>query len=263
MAAPLSPPPAPAESLSPLLRQSLNGFAALTGDGVYVFVSESLCTLLQLSKVQLLGCAATHALLPPLLLAPAPNRRIQAVSDCSRSRSLVPRPMLRRRMADFLFPEHRQTLEKQLGATGGDPPYTVLLHACGDGAGLLAGWLPLEVKACASESLTFLVMQDARIPTRLESRLSKLLLYTSALIRTTAASRRFSHSVPFGFPMRRPRSAHACCQHPSGDGASACKLSVFSGPCGCIAPAHGGFRLHCSAALREQLAWHARSASGS
>ena len=174
-----------------------------------------------------------------------------------------PRPMFRRRMADFLFPEHRQTLEMQLGGTGGDPPYTVLLHACGDGAGLLAGWIPLEVKVCAAESLFFLVMQDARIPTRLESRLSNLLLYTSALTRTAAGSCRFSHSVPFGFPMRRPRPAHACCQHPSGDGAAACKLSVFGGPCGCIAPAHGGFRLHCPAALREQLAWLSRSASGS
>ena len=91
--------------------------------------------------------------------------------------------MLRRRMADFLFPEHRQTLETQLEAKGGDPPYTVLLHACGDGAGLLASWLPLEVKVCAAESLTFLVMQDARIPSRLESRLSNLLLYTSACVR--------------------------------------------------------------------------------
>ena len=47
---------APAESLAPLLRLSLNGFAALTRDGVYVYVSESLCALLQLSKDALLRC---------------------------------------------------------------------------------------------------------------------------------------------------------------------------------------------------------------
>jgi PAS domain-containing protein len=55
---PLPVPPAmpPAEAFAPLLTESLNGFAVLDSSGRYVYVSESLCDLLSLSKDALLGC---------------------------------------------------------------------------------------------------------------------------------------------------------------------------------------------------------------
>ena len=93
-------------------------------------------------------------------------------------------------MTDFVFPDQRRLLATLLESAesgvlpGMDAAYVMLLHATGDGStpDRLTGWMPLEVKANFSEDggLTYLVVQDARAPTRMESRLSNLLLYTSA-----------------------------------------------------------------------------------
>lgn len=112
-------------------------------------------------------------------------------------------------MADFLVPKHRQALDALLAgavcsAPRGNAAYTVLLHACGAGGELLTGWLPLEVKACDSpkEGLTYLVIQDARVPAHMESRLSNLLLYTSACAR--AGRRRCGRAMRALTAMRLP-----------------------------------------------------------
>ena len=54
-----APPPLAlprAEVFTPLLTQSLNGFAVLDGNATYLWVSDSMCNLLECSKAQLLGC---------------------------------------------------------------------------------------------------------------------------------------------------------------------------------------------------------------
>ena len=44
-----------AAMFAPLLSESLNGFAVLDENYVYVWVSESMCNLLECTKSQLLG----------------------------------------------------------------------------------------------------------------------------------------------------------------------------------------------------------------
>lgn len=41
---------------APLLTQSLNGFGVLDEANTYIWVSDSMCNLLQCDKSQLLGC---------------------------------------------------------------------------------------------------------------------------------------------------------------------------------------------------------------
>ena len=87
-------------------------------------------------------------------------------------------------MADFVWPAHRRSLDDVLAAAancapGREASYVSVLHAHGDGGHVLTGWRPLEIKACASGDVTYLVVQDARVPANMESRLSNLLLYTS------------------------------------------------------------------------------------
>ena len=54
-----APPPLAlpgAQMFAPLLTLSLNGFAVLDAAGTYVWVSDSMCHLLECNKAQLLGC---------------------------------------------------------------------------------------------------------------------------------------------------------------------------------------------------------------
>jgi hypothetical protein len=56
-AAPMPPLALPlGVSFTPLLTQSLNGFAVVDGEGRYVWVSDSMCNLLHADKAALLGC---------------------------------------------------------------------------------------------------------------------------------------------------------------------------------------------------------------
>jgi hypothetical protein len=92
-------------------------------------------------------------------------------------------------VADFVWPAHRRSLDDLLAAAascalGREASYVSVLHAHGDGGHVLTGWQPLEIKACASGDATYLAIQDARVPANMESRLSNLLLYTSACPRT-------------------------------------------------------------------------------
>ena len=49
-----------AAMFAPLLSESLNGFAVVDENYVYVWVSDSMCNLLECNKAQLLGCARTR-----------------------------------------------------------------------------------------------------------------------------------------------------------------------------------------------------------
>ena len=55
--------------------------------------------------------------------------------------------------------------------------FALVRHASG------CGWQPVEIKACTDGELTYCVLLDARVPTRLESALPQFLLSTSECYR--------------------------------------------------------------------------------
>jgi signal transduction histidine kinase len=151
-------------------------------------------------------------------------------------------------VADFVWPAHRRSLDDLLAAAascalGREASYVSVLHAHGDGGHVLTGWQPLEIKACASGDATYLAIQDARVPANMESRLSNLLLYTSACPAHAAAQRadataRWSvalleRTLPRGPAWRYGRASAGCWQRLKPT------ASVFSGhdlrtPCASI-----------------------------
>jgi hypothetical protein len=187
------------EVLSPLLVHSLCGFAVLDANGCYVFASDSLCQLLQLERGVLLWCARLD-----WAHAPAPLARAMRCILAVRALMLAAcRDRGRRCMSDFVRPDERAPLQALLAAAWHAGNAAAALrsdafmrvhHACGaadgatGGAGTaagelsaqLVGWRPVEVRVSSDGAYAYVLVQDARMPARLESRISDLLMYTSA-----------------------------------------------------------------------------------
>lgn len=80
-----------ADAFAPLLEHSLNGFVVLNAEGTYVWVSASMCNLLECTKEQLLGCALGEAERPAARAAAKP-----CWHDCSGRHARPPRSHARR-----------------------------------------------------------------------------------------------------------------------------------------------------------------------
>ena len=169
------------EAFKLLLSNSLSGFAVLTPAGntalaadlTYVFVSDSMCTLLRLDKAVLEG----------------------------------------RQLSEFLRKEDRGALQELLSGrkVGGTQladtpppspmssppsppspsPYIRVRHACGEHneTSRLISWKPVEVRAFTDETgLVYVAMLDASMPVHVDSRLSDLLAFASHDLRTPCSS---------------------------------------------------------------------------
>ena len=154
------------EAFQLLLSNSLSGFAVLTGKDVeahYVFVSDSMSSLLKLDKSVLEGRALSDFLL---------HEDRQALADLLSSATQPPSPSSQR---------------------GQEPtaPYVRVRHACGDrhASKRLTTWKPVECRACIdTQGLVYLAMLDATMPAQADSRLSDLLAFASHDLRTPCSS---------------------------------------------------------------------------
>ena len=187
-----------AAMFAPLLSESLNGFAVLDENYVYVWVSESMCNLLECKKSQLLGCvpsAARDAALDALafahyalriFLAGARGHRDCTVDDADIARCAHPLAARRRPLLDCVYapdqPPLRALFEAARDAVAWQRPseaYVRVRHAC---RGMTAHeFMPVEFKACSDSQWLYCVALDAHMPARLEGMLPDYLLSTSAL----------------------------------------------------------------------------------
>ena len=115
-----------------------------------------------------------------------------------------------------MFPEDRAQLAALLAAprvraAASQPTddFARVRHACGagvarigdtDGTTTTQRHIPVEIKACADETFTYLVILDARVPTRLEGLLPAFLLSTSAFAARWRV--RYAHLCTFDAVMR-------------------------------------------------------------
>lgn len=187
------------ESFTPLLQYSLNGFAVVDGDGRYAWVSDSLCLLLAMDKHALLGCVRDNVARARV--------RARAASCACASRSLACDALNctlahraltfgdhRRHVTSLVFSSDRKRLAELLSAAreraSVNKPtddFARVRHACGVGVARTGGTegatqrhIPVECKVCADSEYAYMVVLDARVPTRLEGLLPDFLLYTSA-----------------------------------------------------------------------------------
>ena len=165
------------EAFKLLLSNSLSGFAVLqpgdTASGNYVFVSDSMCSLLNLDKTMLQG----------------------------------------RPLSEFLRVEDRGALAGLLSSARDEPaspsqlgkasPYVRVRHACGDRneTRRLVTWKPVEIRAVADETgRVYLALVDASMPVHVDSRLSDLLAFASHDLRTPCSSILATVSLMRGMP---------------------------------------------------------------
>jgi len=152
------------EAFRLLLGLSVAGFSALDLDGRYVFVSQSLCTLLELDESVLLGRQVSEFLLH---------------EDRAALRELIA--------------SARDATRAKRSAAQSQEEYIRVRHACGasqldSDRMLLAVWKPVEVRAYASDAFVYVVMLDASMPYKADGRLADLLVHTSHDLRTPCSS---------------------------------------------------------------------------
>ena len=167
------------EAFKLLLSNSLSGFAILTGGGqladlAYVFVSDSLCALLDLDKAMLVG---------------------RPLSEFLRAED-------RGALAELLPELGTVTASAPAGDAPPSSPYVRVRHACGDRSETrrLVTWKPVEVRAFAEAGLTYLALLDASMPPHVDSRLSDLLAFSSHDLRTPVSSILTTVSLMRGMP---------------------------------------------------------------
>jgi hypothetical protein len=176
------PPVEEEEAFKLLLSNSLSGFAVLSAgldptsnqtaaadtaaasaaDLTYVFVSDTMCSLLKLDKVVLEG---------------RPLSEFLRAEDRDALSSLL--------LADV---STSATVPADTPPSPRPSPYIRVRHACGDGNGTrhLTTWKPVEVRAFADADtgLVYLALIDASMPVHVDSRLSDLLAFASHDLRT-------------------------------------------------------------------------------
>ena len=169
------------EAFKLLLSNSLSGFAVLQpGDndsGSYVFVSESMCSLLNLDKTMLEGRSLSE------FLRAEDRGALAGLLSSARDEPAPP---------------------SQLGKASPSPsPYVRVRHACGDRneTRRLVTWKPVEIRAVADETgRVYLTLLDASMPVHVDSRLSDLLAFASHDLRTPCSSILTTVSLMRGMP---------------------------------------------------------------